>query len=192
MIFFSLCPLPVLETERLLLRPIRRSDARDLYAYARDPEVSRHVLWTPHASIADSRAFIRDIRRQYRKGFPSSFAIELKAERKMIGTIGYMWINPEFRSCEIGYSLARPYWNQGIMTEALKELIRYTFESMRINRIEAMHEVDNPASGRVMEKAGMLCEGTLRQRVRNKGHYSDVQLYSILACDRKTQKENEA
>ncbi len=185
-----LSPLPVLETERLILRPLRMADAKDLFAYAQDPQVSRHVLWHAHTSISHSRQFIREVRRQYRSGFPSSFAIEWKAEKKMIGTIGYMWINPDFHSCEIGYSLSRAYWNRGIMTEALKEVIRYTFETMRINRIEAMYEVDNPASGRVMEKAGMRYEGTLKQRVRNKGHYSDVRMYAILAEEFKSAKEH--
>ncbi|MBQ8136259.1 MAG: GNAT family N-acetyltransferase [Clostridia bacterium] len=178
-----LSPLPVLETDRLKLRPLRMADAHDLFDYAQDPQVSKHVLWRAHTSIQHSRQFIREIRRQYRSGFPGSFAIEWKAQRKMIGTIGYMWLNHDFHSCEIGYSLSRDYWNKGIMTEALKEVIRYTFETMHINRIEAMYEVDNPASGRVMEKAGMRYEGTLRQRVRNKEHYSDVRIYAILADD---------
>ena len=191
MSFFFLCPLPVLETERLKLRPLRMSDARDLFDYAKDPEVCRHVLWRAHTSISDSRTFIRDVHRQYRSGFPGSFAIEFKENGRMIGTIGYMWLSSEYRSCEIGYSLSRRYWNQGIMTEALAEVIRYTFSTLHINRIEAMHEVDNPASGRVMKKAGMQYEGTMRQRIRNKGHFSDVCMYSILASDIKTKKEKE-
>ena len=175
--------LPVLETDRLLLRPMRMSDARDLYTYASDPEVSRHVLWEPHQSIHDSRQMLRAVRWQYRRGLPSSYAIVLKKSGRMIGTIGFMWVNTEYRSAEVGYSLARSYWNQGLMTEALKRLLTFGFEELRLNRIEAQHETDNPASGRVMAHAGMRYEGTMRQRIVNKGHYADVAVYAILQGD---------
>ncbi len=174
---------PPLETPRLLLRRLRLSDARDLFEYASDPEVARHVLWQTHTSLSQSRAFLKEARRQYRSGFPGSFALVLKDSQKMIGTIGFMWINPEYHSCEVGYSLNRNYWNRGLMTEALRAVIAFAFNELRLNRVEAQHEVDNPASGRVMAKASMRYEGTLRQRIRNKGHYSDVAVYAILRRD---------
>ncbi len=173
----------ILSTDRLILRPLRMSDARDLYAYARDPLVSKHVLWTAHRSVSDSRRFLRAGIRQYSRGFPGSFAIVLRENSRMIGTIGFMWINSEYRSCEVGYSLSRDYWNRGLMTEALREVIRYAFDTLSLNRIECQHETDNPASGRVMEKAGMRFEGVMRQRIRNKGAYSDVAVYAILRED---------
>ena len=174
---------PAIETERLILRRLRLADTDDLYEYASDEEVARHVLWRVHASRAQSRAFLRAARRQYSTGFPGSFAIVLKENGKMIGTIGFMWINSEFRSCEVGYSLNRNYWNRGLMTEALKAVIDFAFDELHLNRIEAQHETDNPASGRVMIKAGMRYEGTMRQRVRNKGRFSDVAVYAILRRD---------
>lgn len=175
--------LPVLETRRLRLRPLTMRDERDMYRYASDPAVSRHVLWEAHESPRQTRAALRAAIRQYRSGAPSSFAIERKADRRMIGTIGFMWINCEHRSGEVGYSLARDCWNQGYATEALLAVLRFGFETLRLNRIEAQHEVSNPASGRVMQKCGMTCEGTLRSRVFNKGHFSDVRLYAILRDD---------
>jgi len=175
--------LPVLETERLILRPLRMGDAGDLFAYARDPEVSRHVLWDTHENIAQSRQFLRAAIRQYRRGMPGSFAIVLRASGRMIGTVGFMWVNTDYKSAEVGYSLSRDYWNQGMMTEALRAVIAFGFDTLRLNRIEAQHETDNPASGRVMENVGMRLEGTLRQRVRNKGRFVDVRLYAILRSD---------
>ncbi|MBQ1946848.1 MAG: GNAT family N-acetyltransferase, partial [Clostridia bacterium] len=103
---------------------------------------------------------------------------------RLIGTIGFIWVNTDHRSAEVGYSLARDCWNQGYATESLKAILHYGFERLRLNRIEAQHEADNPASGRVMEKAGMQYEGTLRQRVFNKGHFSDVMLYARVRSDR--------
>ncbi len=175
--------LPTLETERLILRPLRMRDAEDLYAYASDPAVSRHVLWDTHKSLSESRSFLRGAIRQYRRGLPGSFAIEWKASGRMIGTIGFMWVNVDSKSAEVGYSLNRNYWNQGIMTEALNAVIAFGFNEMQLNRIEAQHETDNPASGQVMLHAGMLCEGTLRQRLMNKGRLVDVKLYSILRSE---------
>ena len=174
------CSLPCLETDRLLLRPLKMSDAKDMYAYAKDPEVSRYVLWDPHKSIWDTRRFLYFSIGQYRKGFPGSFAMELKDSGRMIGTIGFMWVNGEFKSAEVGYSMSRDYWNRGLMTEALQEILRFGFEEMKLNRIEAQHDTQNPASGKVMAHCGMRFEGVLRQRVMNKGQYRDAAVYAIL------------
>ncbi|MFQ9447268.1 MAG: GNAT family N-acetyltransferase [Christensenellales bacterium] len=120
---------------------------------------------------------------RYRADEPSSWGIIDRQTRHLVGTIGYMDYSMDNASVEIGYSLARWLWNGGYMTEALARVIDYTFESMDINRIEAQHELDNPASGRVMEKCGMRKEGVLRQRLYNKGKFVDVALYAILKSD---------
>ena len=177
--------LPQLGTDRLILRRMTMADAQDIFAYSRDPEVSRYVLWDAHRSIHDSRAYLRYLQRQYRNNDPSSWGIQLRETGHIIGTIGYMWWNQEYRSAEVGYSLSRASWNRGLMTEALREVIRFGFDRMLLHRIEAQHEVENPASGRVMEKAGMRREGVLRGRLYNKGKYVDVVLYAILREDRR-------
>lgn len=175
--------LPPLETPRLLLRRITMRDAQDIFSYSCDPEVARHVLWDAHRSIFDTRSYIKFILRQYREAQPSSYGIVLKATGHVIGTIGFMAYSQENSTVEVGYSLARSAWNQGYMTEALRAVLRLSFEEMRIHRVEAQHEVDNPASGAVMRKCGMRHEGTLRGRIFNKGHFSDVELYAMLRSD---------
>ncbi len=175
--------LPRIETERLILRPLQMKDDKDMFAYARDPEVSRHVLWDAHKSIWETRRFLHYARSQYRKGFPGSFAMELKESGRMIGTIGFMWVNPDYKSAEVGYSLSRDWWNKGLMTEALQATLRFGFEELKLNRIEAQHETENPASGRVMAHCGMQFEGIMRQRVMNKGCFKDVAVYAILKND---------
>lgn len=174
---------PTMRTSRLILRPVRMSDAQDLYEYSRDPEVARHVLWDAHTSIHQTRQYIRFLLRQYRNGSPGTLVIALRDTGKVIGTIGFMWVQPENRSAEIGYSLSRAYWNQGLMSEALNAMVEYGFLKLGLNRIEAQHESDNPASGHVMKNAGMRHEGTLRQRIFNKGRFADVELYAILRGD---------
>ena len=175
--------LPTMLTRRLVLRPVRMSDAEDMYEYSRDPEVARHVLWDAHRSIHQTREYIRFLLRQYRNASPGTFAIALRDSGKVIGTIGFMWVQPDNRSAEVGYSLSRAHWNQGYMSEALNAIVEFGFTRLGLNRIEAQHDCRNPASGHVMLHAGMRHEGTLRQRLYNKGRYVDVELYAILRSD---------
>ena len=177
--------MPTLNTHRLRLRRLTMRDASDIYRYSRDPQVALHVLWDAHRSIGESRSYLRYMLRLYRNHEPASWGIEWKQTGQIIGTIGFMWIQSDNASAEVGYSLSREYWNMGIMTEALKAVIRHGFGSMNLNRIEAQHETGNPASGAVMRKCGMRHEGTMRQRLYNKGRYVDVELYAILRGDLK-------
>ena len=179
--FFS--RLPVLETEDLILRKPARRDAKDIYRYASDIEVARYVLWNPHRSISETRAFIRDLRFRIRAGYPSSWAVVLRETGTVIGTIGFMWYSAENRSAEIGYSFSREYWNHGYATQALRGVVGAAFRFLPLNRIEAQHDVRNPASGRVMQKCGFRQEGILRSRILTKGEYVDVALYAILRSD---------
>ena len=180
--FFS-C-LPVLETADLILRPMRMKDARDIYAYASDLRVARYVLWDPHRSIGDTRAYIRYVRLAYRRGEPSSWAVVCRNNQKVIGSIGVMAWSPVHHAAEVGYSFSREYWNRGFATQALSTVIRCLFTCLPdLNRLEAQHDVRNPASGRVMEKCGMRKEGILRNRLCNKNEFVDVALYAILRSD---------
>ena len=175
--------MPDLMTPRLRLRRLTMRDAQDIFRYSRDPEVARHVLWDAHRSIGDSRAYLRYMLRRYRGHEPASWGIEHLDSGRIIGTIGFMWIQEDNNAAEVGYSLARDFWGKGYMTEALRAVIQYGFDGLNLNRIEAQHETTNPASGAVMRKCGMLHEGTLRGRLYNKGRYVDVQLYAILRQD---------
>ena len=182
--------MPTLETPRLRLRRLTMRDAMDIYSYGCDPQVAKYVLWDAYTSVSEARGYLRYMLRKYRLGEPASWGIEWKASGKIIGTIGFMWIQKENAAAEAGYSLSRAYWNQGIMTEALSALIDHGFRSMNLNRIEAQHETENPASGAVMRKCGMTHEGSLRQRMLNKGRFVDVELYAILRKDYMKEKRN--
>ena len=179
----TLIYMPELKTPRLRLRRLTMRDAGDIYRYSRDPEVARHVLWDAHRSIGDSRAYLRYMLHRYRAHEPASWGIEELSTGRIIGTIGFMWIQQDNAAAEVGYSLARDCWNRGFMTEALGAVIQYGFDFMNLNRIEAQHETTNPASGAVMRKCHMCKEGTLRSRLFNQGKYVDVDLYAILRRD---------
>lgn len=182
---YGVFSMPDIETKRLLLRRMTMKDAQDIFEYSRDPEVAKHVLWSAQKHISEAKEYVRYMTKRYRDDLPSSWGIIDKESGKLIGTIGYMSLSEENASVEVGYSLARWLWGKGLMTEALRAVIDYTFDAMDINRIEAQHELLNPSSGRVMEKCGMTKEGVLRQRLYNKGKFVDVALYSILRGDKR-------
>ena len=172
--------LPTLTTQRLVLRRLKMSDARDMFIYSSDPEVARYVQWRAYESVLAVQAFLRYNQHQSRLNQPCAWGMALKEDDRVFGTAGFTWVNDDNRSGEIGYSLARSRWGCGYATEATEAILAYGFDSMRLHRIEAQHDVRNPASGRVMEKCGMRYEGTLRGRLFNKGVYADMKVYAIL------------
>lgn len=173
--------LPELETERLLLRRMRLGDAEAMFDYASDPEVTRYVLWETHRSVEDSEAFLRLAVEGYERGDFGGWGIVLKDSGRFVGTCGVdVGYAPEHARAELGYVLAREHWGKGLMPEAVRAVIRFGFGRMGLNRLEARCVAENTASARVMEKAGMTYEGTLREQMFIKGAYRDMKLYSIL------------
>jgi ribosomal-protein-alanine N-acetyltransferase len=173
--------LPELETERLLLRKMRPDDAEAMFTYASDPEVTRYVLWETHRSIEDSESFLGFAAEGYRRGDFGGWGVVLKDSGAFVGTCGIdVDYAPEHARAELGYVLSREHWGRGLMPEAARAVIRFGFGRMRLNRLEARCIAENTASARVMEKAGMTYEGTLREREFIKGAYRDMKLYSIL------------
>lgn len=181
--------LPILETQRLRLRKLSMRDAGDVFEYASVPEVAEHVTWEYHRNISDTMHYLRFITQQYEDGIPSPWGIIHKDLGKLIGTIGYhVWSLPN-KCGEVGYALSREYWNKGYITEAFREVIRYGFERMRLNRIEATCKLPNTASERVMIKCGMSYEGIMRKKLFAKGEFHDLKLYSLLLEDWEKLKE---
>jgi ribosomal-protein-alanine N-acetyltransferase len=173
--------LPELETERLLLRKMRLDDAEAMFAYASDPEVTRYVLFETHQSVEDSEAFLRLAVEGYERGDFGGWGIVLKDSGAFVGTCGVdADYAPEHARAELGYVLSRQHWGKGLMPEAVRAIIRFCFRRMGLNRIEARCIAENVASARVMEKAGMTYEGTLREQAFIKGAYRDIKIYSIL------------
>ncbi|KXT82501.1 GNAT family N-acetyltransferase [Streptococcus panodentis] len=140
-----------LETERLLLRPVTLDDAESMFAYASDEENTRYVFLT-NQSLQETRNNIAAI---YLASPLGRWGIELKGNGKFIGTIDLHKVDAELKKAAIGYVINKTYWNQGLATEANRAVIRLAFEKLGMNKLVAVHDRDNPASGRVMEKSGM-------------------------------------
>ena len=172
--------LPTLETERLILRKMVLNDAEAVFAYAYNSEVSRYTLWETHRSIEDSRAFLEFATQKYENGGEPDWGIVYRGNGCLVGACGLVNWEAEHARAEVGFVLSREYWGRGLMSEAVRAILRFGFERMNLNRIEARCIAENAASARVMEKAGMVYEGTLRQREYIKGAYRDIKLYAIL------------
>ena len=172
--------LPRLETERLILRKMTLADAQDMFEYASDPEATKYTLWDFHKSIEDSVQYIKSVIQKYENKEVSDWGVILKENNKVIGTCAYLWWRTEHNRAEIGYVLSRKYWGKGLMTEAVKEAIKFGFEQMQLNRIEGRCFLENLASQRVLEKVGMTFEGILREQLLVKGVYRNLRLYSLL------------
>lgn len=178
-----------LETERLILRRFVKSDAQDVFNnWASDPEVTKYLGWPPHSDISVTRKFMRKRLRAYARKDYYSWAIALKETGRVIGTIAANRHNDATASVTIGYVIGKAWWNQGYMTEALRAVIKFFFEECGMNRVEAMHDPRNPGSGRVMQKAGMIYEGTLRQADWSNQGVGDKACYAILASDYENRK----
>lgn len=172
--------LPVLETERLILRKLHWDDTEDIFEYASDPEVPKYSSWSVHDSIEDTKNFLNAVMAQYKNHEVAPWGIVDKADKKLIGTCGFVDFMIEGNRAEIGYALSRNYWGKGYMTEAVRAVIDFGFRTMQLNRIEARCNIENIASARVMEKVGMKFEGILREHLFAKGNYHDLKMYSIL------------
>jgi len=173
--------IPTLNTPRMLLRPFTLEDASSVKELAGDYDIAANTASIPHPyEDGMAEAWISTHQESFEKGETVTFAITLKPGGTLLGAISIFHIEITHRQGEIGYWIGKPYWNHGFCSEAAREVIRYAFEVLELNRVQARHLTRNPASGRVMQKAGMTYEGTLRQALLRWGKFEDTALYSIL------------
>ena len=171
-----------IETERLVLRPFRVGDAPGMFRnWDADAAVARHMLWEPAQTLADSENRLAGYLKEYETD-PATYrwAITLKGEDVPIGMISLLRVHPRHRTAEAVYMLGQAYQRQGYMPEALRGVLQYGFMRIGLNRIEAGHYTQNPASGRVMLKAGMRLEGIARQKYLGREGYEDTASYALL------------
>ncbi len=158
-------------------------DLEDMFAYSSDEEVTRFLRWGPHRALEETERYIREVLRKYEEGKDGPWGIEYRETGRLVGSIHLMKVSVQHNKAEIGFVLSRPYWNKGLMSEALKRVLEYSFEGIGFNRIEGLCLVDNQAGKGVMEKVGMQQEGVLREHLFQKGEFRDFIVYSMLKRD---------
>ena len=174
-----------LETDRLILRRFAMDDAPSMFVnWANDPEVTKYLMWPYHESVDVSRAILDEWMPLYEQDDYYQWAIVVKENGpEPIGTIAVVHRDDAAEMAHIGYCIGQKWWNQGITSEALAEVIRFLFEDVGVNRVESRHDPRNPNSGKVMLKCGLQCEGTLRESDWNNQGRCDAAMYAILAKD---------
>lgn len=169
----------ILQTNRLLLRPFRMEDAQAMFEnWASDPEVTKYLTWPAYKSVEDSYGILKIWLDSYDKADFYQWAIEDKALGQPIGSISVVNHDDKAESAEIGYCIGRSFWGQGILPEALSAVMAFLFDQVGMGRVEAKHAVQNPNSGKVMEKCGMVYEGTLRRSNWCNAGICDTKVYA--------------
>lgn len=170
---------PTLTTERLILRQFQATDAPDVQRLAGAKEVAAGTFLPHPYEDGMAEQWIASQRQDYESGKGVTFAIVLTTGHTLMGSISLEIISTH-QHARLGYWLGVPYWNHGYCTEAVRAILTYGFTQLNLHRIYSPHFLGNPASGRVLQKAGMTYEGRMREHYVRFGQSVDVELYGML------------
>jgi len=172
---------PLLQTRRLGLRAFAGGDAERVRELAGAREIADTTISIPHPyPHGAAEQWIEHLPQLFEAGLAAHFAITSRESGELLGSVALRDIEREHLQAELGFWIGVPWWGRGYATEAAREVIRFGFGELALNRIYAHHMLRNPASGSVLRKIGMTQEGLLRQRVRKWGKFEDVALYAVL------------
>ncbi|MFV8324158.1 GNAT family N-acetyltransferase [Flavobacterium sp. LS2R12] len=180
MLTINFSPFPNLETERLLLRRLDSNDIKEIFALRSNPETMKYIPRPLVKTDEDALEHIAMIDSKIDSNEGINWAITLKNNSKLIGIIGHYRIKPEHYRAELGYMLLPEYHGKGIVSEAVKEAIKYGFQVMKLHSLEAIIDPDNHASAKVLEKNGFVKEAHLKENEFYEGRFLDTIIYSIL------------
>lgn len=180
---FDFSYFPTLETERLILRRITPKDVADVFAIRADYQATKLNIGAPYTTVEQAGSLIHRMQDNFMEGSELRWGVTQRGSDRVIGMIGFnYWVQADRRAA-VGFDLNRQYWGQGIMSDALVAVVRFGFESMGLNRIEADCSIMNVASQRVLEKAGFRIEGRQREHYYLDGMYYDLLLWGLLRSD---------
>ncbi len=175
-----------IETARLILRPFAVTDAEAMFRnWAHDPEVTKYLTWPPHADLSVTQGLLRLWAERYQEPDNYNWVLALKDTDEAIGSIAVVHSGEAgpVRVATLGYCMGKAWWGLGLMPEAGRAVLAYLFDRAAFTKINAYHDVDNPKSGRVMQKIGMTRVGVLRRESRNNLGIRDMVWYEMLADD---------
>lgn len=179
-----------IQTERLNLRPFTLEDACDVQKICDSQDIYATTANLPHPyTIECAQGWISCHKANFENNAHYELAITDKSSGKLIGCVG-LSNDKKNKNGEIGYWIDKQYWNRGYCTEAVNALIDYAFKKMDYIRVFARHFSINPASGRVMRKAGMSKEGYQKQAINKNGKFLDIELYAIIKDEWSENRDN--
>lgn len=174
---------PVIETERLILKPLAIDDTESLLEIFSDPEVMRYWNTAPWMTIQDAIDFINKSNDSMLRQESLILGVYLKSTGDLTGKCMLFSYDQKSKRAEIGFGLMRSCWGKGYINEAGEALIKYGFDSLGLRRVEAEIDPDNQSSAKALEKLGFSLEGLLRQRWEVNGIVSDSAMYGLLVSD---------
>ncbi|TDD77358.1 GNAT family N-acetyltransferase [Flavobacterium caseinilyticum] len=180
MLTINFSPFPNLETDRLLLRRVDFNDIKEILALRSNPETMKYIPRPLLKTDEDALEHIAMIDFKIENNEGINWAITLKNNPKLIGIIGHYRIKPEHYRAEIGYMLLPEYQGKGIISEAMKEVLNYGFNIMKLHSLEAVIDPENHASAKVLEKNGFVKEAHFKEYEFFEGRFLDSVIYSLL------------
>ncbi|MDD5417332.1 MAG: GNAT family N-acetyltransferase [Candidatus Nanoarchaeia archaeon] len=179
----------ILESERLILRPVKLSDADAVYEHAKHRVISRYTSNIPYPYPKESaKPFLRKCLKKLKDNEEYTFAMVPKNKKTLIGIVS-LHLKWENKRAELGYWLGKKYWGNGYMPETVKTILDFGFNKLKLNKIYARAFVVNSASKRVLEKSGFKKEGTLQQHYFKNGRFYDAYSFSITKSQYKTKNK---
>lgn len=176
---------PTLKGTKIILKDLQISDVEDIYSLAKNENVSRYTLNIPYPyKIEDAIWWVNNAKEKFKTKEQFTFGIFKSDTHEFIGGIGLI-VNQNDHKAEIGYWVGEPFWNKGYTTEALKLILDFGFNELKINKLYAQHLVENIASEKVMQKAGMVYEATLKAHHFKNNAFIDVKQYRLLKDEHK-------
>ncbi|GCE11630.1 GNAT family N-acetyltransferase [Tengunoibacter tsumagoiensis] len=171
---------PILTTERLRLRQVQIADARDLFPIFSDPETTQFYGHDPHRSLDETEEQIKQNQRRYAERQLLQWILTFKDADRVIGNVSLFNFGANYRRAEIGYILERSSWGMGVMSEAIAAVLTYAFSELNLHRIEAIIDIANERSKRLLLKSGFTYEGVLRERYPIGDHLEDEHYFGLL------------
>lgn len=175
-----------IDTNRLLLRRFNLNDVQSAFNnWTSDIKVTKFLRWPTHSDIEVTGRVLKDWIEKYEDKTFYLWAIVLKEIDEPIGSISVVGMNERTNMIHIGYCIGSRWWNKGYTSEAFSSIIPFFFNEVKAQRIESQHDPDNPNSGKVMKKCGLLFEGVLRKADWSNRGIVDACVYGLLAEDYK-------
>ena len=174
-------PFPTLTTERLVLREVRENDAPEMFFLRSDERVNKYLDRKRAQSVAEAVQFIQMVNTSQANNENINWAMTLKGDTKLIGNICFWRVEKQHYRAEVGYTLHPEQQRKGIMNEALRTVLEYGFNVMKLHSVEANTNPENKESIRVLERNGFIREGYFKENYFYDGKFLDSAVYSLVA-----------
>jgi ribosomal-protein-alanine N-acetyltransferase len=181
MLNLNFSPFPVIQTDRLILRELEDGDVNEIFILRSDPRVIKYIDRAPAKSLEEASQFINNIKEAQGRNNSICWAIALKDDPRLIGTVAIWRIDSDHHRGEIGYTLLADYHGRGIMQEALTPVLHYGFHTIRLHSMEANVNPNNTASIKLLERNNFTREAYFKENYYFDGKYLDSVIYSLIS-----------